>query len=216
MTSFLAPPAPQKQGYTFAEEAIPMANKKVSRKIRISLWRNSYQKVGSAILHQKARKLFPIIEPILELYGIPEDFKYLPLVESGLKEGTSPKGAAGIWQFMPQTAREYGLKVGKGRDERLNVRKSTIAACKYLRELYTQFNSWTLAAAAYNAGSPRVQRAINRQNKGNYYRMALNRETGMYVYKIIAVKQVISKPKDYGYQNVYALYEKPADLLAVN
>lgn len=215
MVSLFTAPAPEKTAMNFADELIPVANKKVSKKIRLSLRRTSYNNIGSTILHRKASKLFPVIEPILRMYGIPDDFKYIALVESGFREGISAKGAAGIWQFMPQTARDYGLKVSKGRDERLNLRKSTIAACKYIKELYAQFNSWTLAAAAYNCGSPRVQHAINRRNKGNYYHMALNRETGMYVYKIIAVKEVIEKPQDYGYHNVYAYYDKP-ELLAIN
>jgi membrane-bound lytic murein transglycosylase D len=213
---YLAPRAVIKKGYNFADESIPVANKKVNRKFKVSLWRHSYNRVGSVVLHKKAGKLFPIIEPILRAYGIPEDFKYIPLVESGLKEGVSPKGAAGLWQFMPQTARDYGLKVNSTRDERLNVRKSTIAACKYLRELYGEFNSWTLTAAAYNCGSPRVRHAINRHNRGNYYLMSLNRETASYVYKLIAMKEVIKKPKEHGYNNVYAAYVQPAELLAVN
>jgi len=94
--------------------------------------------------------------------------------------------------------------------------KSTIAACKYLRELYGEFNSWTLAAAAYNGGSPRIQHAINRQNRGDYYLMHLNSETASYVYKLIAMKEVIRKPKEYGYQHVYTAYSAPAQLLAVN
>ncbi|OKS88409.1 lytic transglycosylase domain-containing protein [Mucilaginibacter polytrichastri] len=206
----------ESEGYNFAHEAIPVTNKKVGRKFKVSLWRHSYNTVGSVVLHKKASKLFPIIEPILRAYGIPEDFKYIPLVESGLKSGVSPKGAAGLWQFMPQTARDYGLRVGGGQDDRLNVRKSTIAACKYLRELYGVFNSWTLTAAAYNGGSPRIRHAINHKNQGNYYYMSLNRETASYVYKLIAMKEVIKKPKDYGYHNVYASYLQPAELLAVN
>ena len=206
----------ERRGYNFAEESIPVANKKVNRRIRISLWRHSVNKEGSVLLHRKALQLFPIIEPILLAYGIPDDFKYMPLVESGLKEGTSPRGAAGLWQFMPSTARDYGLKVGNGRDDRLSVRKSTIAACKYLRELYTQFNSWTLAAAAYNAGSPRIQHAINRNNHGNYYLMSLNSETASYVYKLIAMKDLIKKPHNYGVKGVYTTYLPPAELLAIN
>ena len=169
-------------------------------------------------MHAKALKLFPVIEPILAFYGIPEDFKYIPLVESGLCEGTSPKGAKGIWQFMPGTARSYGLKVGHGKDDRMNVRKSTIAACKYIKELYGEFNSWTLAAAAYNNGSIKLERAINRQNEDNYFRMSLNRETGSYVYKIIAMKEIISKPSKYGYKDYYSylLKTSPLPFLAMN
>ncbi|WP_243749158.1 lytic transglycosylase domain-containing protein [Mucilaginibacter agri] len=214
---YLAARTEVNEGYNFADESMPVANKSVNRKIKVSLWRHSYNRVGSVVLHRKASEIFPIIEPILKVYGIPEDFKYIPLVESGLKSGTSPKGAAGWWQFMPQTARDYGLKVNSSKDERLNLRKSTIAACKYLRDLYGELNNnWTLAAAAYNGGSPRVRHAINRQNRGNYYLMHLNRETASYVYKLIAMKEVIKKPTEYGYHNVYVSYPQPAELLAVN
>ncbi|MGZ3874396.1 MAG: lytic transglycosylase domain-containing protein, partial [Mucilaginibacter sp.] len=139
-------------------------------------------------------------------------------VESGLCEGTSVKGARGIWQFMPGTARSYGLKVGRGIDERTNLRKSTIAACKYIKELYGQFNSWTLAAAAYNNGSIKLAKVIRRQNEGNYFRMRLNRETGAYIYNLVAMKAIITQPKKYGYD--YYTTVRPAsgifELLAVN
>ena len=184
--------------YSFANEALPVNNESVNRKLKYTLMRHDFKNVGSNILHIKAGKLFPIIEPILKLYGVPDDFKYLALVESGLKEGTSPKGAAGLWQFMPGTARNYGLKVGKGVDERLNVRKSTIAACKYIKELYSDFNSWTLASAAYNNGEIQLARAMNKQSEDNYFRMHLNRETGSYIYNVLAMKEIIAKPAKYG------------------
>lgn len=190
-------------GYSFANEALPV-NATVYNKLQKSLKKHSYKHIQSNILHAKALKLFPIIEPILKAYGIPEDFKYLPLVESGLKEGTSPKGAAGLWQFMPGTARTYGLRVNKKVDERKNVEKSTIAACRYLKDLYNEFNSWTLAAAAYNNGSVKLERAISKQSEDNYFMMKLNRETGAYVYSIIAMKEIIKKPKKHGYSEYYA------------
>ncbi|WP_454803431.1 lytic transglycosylase domain-containing protein [Mucilaginibacter phyllosphaerae] len=197
------------EAYNFANEALPVNDKKVDFKLKKSIAKHRYKNIQSNVLHAKADKMFPIIEPILRAYGIPEDFKYVPLVESGLCEGTSPKGARGVWQFMPGTARSYGLKVNKGKDERLNLRKSTIAACKYIKELYAEFNSWTLAAAAYNNGSIKLERAINRQNEDNYFRMVLNRETGSYVYKLIAMKEIINKPNKYGYKNFYSYNQKP-------
>lgn len=202
-------------GYSFANEALPVNDARVTRKLNKSLKQHNYRNVQSNVLHQKAEKWFPIIEPILKFYGIPEDFKYIPLVESGLKSGTSPRGASGFWQFMPGTARTYGLRVGHGVDERQNLRKSTIAACKYIKELYGEFNSWTLAAAAYNNGSIKLARAINRQNEDNYFRMSLNRETGSYVYKLIAMKAVILQPKKYGYQNYFSI-PPASQLLAFN
>jgi membrane-bound lytic murein transglycosylase D len=202
-------------GLNFANEALPVNDKRVDRKMMITLHRHNFSCIQSYVLQLKAEKLFPVIEPILKAYGIPDDFKYIPLVESGLCSGVSPRGAAGVWQFMPGTARTYGLKVGHGVDERQNLRKSTIAACKYIKELYGEFKSWTLAAAAYNNGEIQLAKAINRQNEDNYFRMHLNRETGVYVYNIIAMKEVISKPVKYGYR-LAPIYKAHTDLLAYN
>lgn len=202
-------------GFSFANEALPVNDKLVDRKLKRSLIQHNYHNIQSNILQIKAEKLFPIIEPILKRYGIPDDFKYIPLVESGLCCGKSPKGALGIWQFMPGTARTYGLKVGHGRDERLNVSKSTVAACKYIKELYGEFNSWTLAAAAYNNGEIKLQHQINKQNEDNYFRMHLNHETGVYVYNIIAMKEIISRPAHYGYK-VATVTPLSATLFAYN
>jgi len=201
--------------YSFADEALPVNDAMVDKKMKHTLMLHDYKKIQSNLLQQKAQKLFPVIEPILKAYGIPDDFKYMPLVESGLSSGTSSKGAAGLWQFMPATARRYGLKVNSKVDERLNVRKSTIAACKYIRGLYAEFNSWTLAAAAYNNGEDKLQHQINRQNEDNYFRMHLNRETGVYVYNLIAMKEIISRPVNYGYKPIYA-HVPASQLMAYN
>ncbi|WP_214072879.1 lytic transglycosylase domain-containing protein [Mucilaginibacter sp. dw_454] len=206
--------ADAKTDYSFANETLP-ANTKVYRKMQYSLTKHNYRNIQSHILQIKAGKIFPVIEPILLAYGIPLDFKYLPLVESGLKEGTSAKGAAGIWQFMPGTARTYGLKVGHGVDERLNLRKATIAACRYIRDLHNEFKNWTLTAAAYNNGSIKLAKAMRSQSEGNYFRMKLNRETGNYVYNLIAMKAVIDHPGQYGY-NKYIAYVPPKDFIAYN
>jgi len=193
----------------FADETLPLGDKRVERKMKKTLAAHMYKNTQTNILHKKAAKWFPVIEPILAAYGIPNDFKYLALVESGMREGISPKGAAGIWQFMPGTARTYGLKVNGSVDERYNLRKSTIAACKYIKEMYRGLESWTLVAAAYNVGDGRLRKQINNQNQDNYYKMRLNRETGGYVYKVISMKQIMEHPKRYG-------YEKPRVLLAYN
>ena len=199
---------------SFADEAIPVNDARINNKIQRSLIKSNYRHVQSNVLQEKAARLFPIIEPILKFYGVPDDFKYIPLVESGLASGISPRGAAGLWQFMPGTARTYGLKVGRGRDERMNVRKSTIAACKYIKELYGEFNSWTLTAAAYNIGSIKLEKAINNQSEDNYFRMHFNHETGTYVYKLIAMKAIIEQPGRYGYKYSYVL--QPAELFTYN
>lgn len=179
----------------FADETLPLGDKKVERKMKRILAAHSNDKVQTNQLQRRAAEWFPVIEPILAAYGIPNDFKYLALVESGTELSVSSKGAAGIWQFMPGTARTYGLKVNGRVDERYNLRKSTIAACKYIKDMYKGLSSWTLVAAAYNVGDGRLKRQIDNQNQDNYYKMKLNRETGGYVYKVITMKQIIENPK---------------------
>lgn len=186
---------------SFANELMPLGDKHIEKKMKKALKANSFSTLQTLKLHQRAEVWFPLIVPILKLYGIPEDFKYIPLIESGMKRGQySPKGAAGLWQIMPQTGRDYGLKVNKDIDERMNVRLSTAAAAKYIKQLYKQFNSWTLVAAAYNGGEGRLRRVINSQNQDNYFKMDLNYETGKYVYSLISMKEIIEHPEEYGYK----------------
>jgi len=184
----------------FANEYLPLEDKEVERKIKRSLTAHSFERLKTHKLHKNAKVWFPIIEPILKRYGVPEDFKYLPLVESGLIQGTSHRGAAGLWQFMPATARAFSLKVTPAVDDRLDVEKATIAACKYLRVLYKDFGNWTLVAAAYNSGGGSLRKAIRNQHQEDYYRLRLNKETANYVYKLISTKEVIENPATYGYR----------------
>lgn len=192
------PAKPKSKVFSFSNEHIP-EGKKYELRMQKFLWAHNYRKIRTTKLHKKAERWFPIIVPILKAHGIPEDFKYVPLVESGLAEGVSPRGAAGYWQFMPGTARNYGLIVNGATDERRNIRKSTIAACKYLRELHGIFNSWTLAAAAYNIGETNLQRMMAKQGRRNYFKMRLNSETASYVYKLIAMKEIIENPVKHGF-----------------
>jgi membrane-bound lytic murein transglycosylase D len=197
----------------FAEETLPLGDAKVNGKMKKILASYAFRNLQTNRLHRKAAEWFPIIEPILAAYGIPNDFKYMPLVESGLQGGTSPKGAAGFWQFMPSTARTYGLKVNGRVDERKNLKKSTIAACRYIKELYAIFDSWTLVAAAYNVGDVHMKKQINRQNQDNYFKMKLNRETGGYVYKLISMKEILENPIRNGYTSQKALVAYNGDSL---
>jgi membrane-bound lytic murein transglycosylase D len=195
---------------SFANESLPLGDEVIKSRMNKTLHSFSFTRLQTSKLHHLASTWFPIIEPILRQYGIPEDFKYMPLVESGLRGGVSPKGAAGFWQFMPQTARDFGLIVNSEVDERNDIHKSTVAAAKYIRSLYRQFNSWTLAAAAYNVGEGRLKRQIDQQNQDNYFKMQLNRETASYVYKLISMKEIIENPTRYGYTS------KVSRLLAKN
>ncbi len=197
--SFISYESAKPAGLNFANETLPLGDRKVKVKMRLCLRRHSFGNVQSDILHRKAELWFPIIEPILKAHGIPDDFKYIPLVEAGFGQGKSSRGAYGIWQFMPGTARTYGLKVSGKHDERLDIRKSTIAACIYLKELHGEFKSWAMVAAAYNTGSPNLAHLVHDQKQGNYFKIRMNRETGVYVYSLIAMKEIINHPLEYGY-----------------
>lgn len=161
-----------------------------------TLFRPQARDLGS--LRQRADAFFPIIDPLLEKYDIPDDFRYVPLAESGLNaRAVSRSGAAGYWQLMPATARALGLRVSGRVDERFNVLKATEAACRYLRRLYDQLGSWSLVAAAYNAGPTLLANQLKRTNQRDYFRMRLPRETRYYLYRVLVYKEVLSRPADY-------------------
>jgi membrane-bound lytic murein transglycosylase D len=151
------------------------------------------------LLHKRANRWFPLIEPILKENGIPEDFKYIALIESQLTNVVSPQGATGFWQIVEPTGKQYGLEITEEVDERYDVVKSTRAACKYFKEAYKIFNNWTLVAASYNRGMGGVEAAMNKQKVDNYYDLLLTEETARYVYRLLAIKEIISRPKVYGY-----------------
>ncbi|MEZ0611699.1 lytic transglycosylase domain-containing protein [Fibrella sp. WM1] len=182
----------------FCGEAVPLHEEAVARRLISALSRNAVQARSMMRLRQRATAFFSVIEPVLAKYNIPPDFKYLPLVESALVgTAVSVKGAAGFWQLMPDTARELGLTVDNTRDDRLNLMRSTDAACRYLRFLYSRLGSWTLAAAAYNNGIGNLLSSIHRQQKRNYYYLRLNAETGKYLYRILAFKELFTHPVSY-------------------
>lgn len=182
----------------FCGESVPVHEEVVARRLVSALVRNTNQNEAVLRIRQRAAIFFPVIEPILAHHGIPLDFKYLPLVESALQGfAVSPRGAAGYWQFMPATARELGLSIGNGVDERRHLTKSTHAACRYLRYLYNRLGSWTLAAAAYNNGIGALLSNIRRQQQRDYYYLRLNAETGKYLYRILAFKELFANYRLY-------------------
>lgn len=206
-------PEKQKEAYyrsvMFANEDVPLYNPSVEKKFERYLANFTFRKQQSYTLHKKAEKHLPQIASILASYGIPEDFKYIPLVESNMNpQITSHKGAGGYWQFMPATARLYGLKVNSDVDERKNLVKSTHAAARYLKSLYREFNDWTLVAAAYNVGGGSLKNTIRRQGTNDYYSLRLNKETGSYVYKLVSIKEVIENPHKHGYKRYGKLDDK--------
>ena len=161
----------------------------------------TYMHSTSIQMIKKANRYFPIVEPILKANGVPDDFKYLMVIESNLNPNArSGAGAAGLWQFMQTTGREYGLEVNKNIDERYHVEKATEAACKYLKDAYDKYQDWIAVAASYNAGQARISSQFEKQQVDDMLDLFLVEETARYVYRIIAAKIMFSNPSAFGFR----------------
>ena len=202
----------------FCGEGVPLENYEVYERIDREIIVNTYFHSATIIEMKRANRWFPVVEPILKANGIPDDFKYLMVAESGVANVVSPAGATGYWQFIESTALEYGLEVNSEVDERLNLEKSTEAACKYLHDADSLFGNWTMAAASYNMGFINTQKQIERQKANNYYNLVLNSETSRYVARIVAIKEVMTHPKKYGFDiKQRDLYNQmPYEVVSVN
>ncbi|WP_162903264.1 lytic transglycosylase domain-containing protein [Taibaiella koreensis] len=196
----------------FCGERIPVDNNFVASRL-MNVIRKQVPVVNLPRLRQQANAWFPVFERYLARHGLPMDLKYIPVVESGFANATSHAGAAGYWQLMPETARGLGLKVDDIVDERNDIAKSTDAACRLLKSYYTSIGVWALTLAGYNFGIGNISKAIKQQGS-NYFSMQLNPETAVYVYKIIAVKELFEYPelymKDFGY-NVFNADARPVN-----
>lgn len=183
----------------FAGESAPLNIEDVKERFERELLVNANLDASTLLIIKRANRAFPVIEPILKNYNIPDDFKYLAVIESALVNAVSPAGARGVWQFMPETAKEKGLEVSETVDERYHLQKSTEAACKYLIEAKSKFGSWTLAAASYNGGMTGVNKQLENQKMSNYYDLLLNDETSRYVFRILALKEIMTNREKYGF-----------------
>jgi len=191
----------------FAGEQAPLQISYVRERLDRVLFVNANLDATTLLIIKRANRAFPIIEPILKKYDVPDDFKYLAVIESGLVNAVSPAGARGVWQFMPETAKQIGMEVNDMVDERYHLEKSTEAACKYLLDAKAKFGSWTLAAASYNGGMNGVTKQIEMQKVSNYYDLLLNDETSRYVFRILALKEIMKSPAKYGFSvNTDELY----------
>lgn len=185
---------------TFAGEPVPLENFDTYESLDRELIINTYFHSQTIRLIKLAPRYLETIEFILKQNGIPDDFKYLAMAESALNhKAVSPSGAAGIWQFMKTTGKEYGLEINDEVDERYHLEKATQAACDYLKASYRKYRNWTLVAASFNAGQGGVDRFIGRQKEGNYYDLLMADETMRYVFRILALKLIISDPHSYGF-----------------
>ncbi|WP_300726443.1 lytic transglycosylase domain-containing protein [uncultured Bacteroides sp.] len=176
------------------------------RKLRRELI--ALRRVSSALL-QRSEFFFPFVEHILWEENVPDDFKYLMVVESGMNPSArSPVGALGLWQFMEGTAREYGLIVNQKLDERLNIEKSTRAACRLLKDAYDKFGDWVAVAQSYNIGQNRINNELKRQKVEDAIDLELVEETNRYIYRIMAVKIIFTHPANFGLTSPMPYYKK--------
>lgn len=190
---------PLDKAFTFAGEEVPLGNFDVYERLERELLRNAYYHSNTLISLKRTNRFFPVIEKILTENGVPEDFKYLAVAESDLSNAVSPSGAKGVWQFLETTGKAFNLEINDEIDERYHLEKSTEAACKYLKVLKQKFGSWTMAAAAYNMGETKLSKEKEIQRTANYFDLNLGQETSSYVFRILALKEIMSHPEDYGY-----------------
>lgn len=195
----VAPPTVPPQ-VTFDGETIDLRRYDRRERMDREMMAFTYMHSTTMLLIKRANRYFPIVEPILKANGIPDDFKYLMVIESNLNNiARSPAGAAGLWQFMPTTGREFGLEVNDNVDERYNIEKATVAACKYFKQAYERYGDWMAVSASYNAGQGRISSQLEKQLASHAMDLWLVEETSRYMFRLLAVKEVFSNPQRYGF-----------------
>mgnify|MGYP000265915023 CR=1 FL=1 len=193
-----SPSVPDK--ITFAGQAIDLLRYDHRERMDRELMSFTYMHSTTMLMVKRANRYFPVIEPILKANGLPDDFKYLAVIESNLNPlAKSPAGAAGLWQFMPATGREFGLEVNSNIDERYHIEKETKAACKYLKDAYQKYGNWLCVAAAYNAGQGRISSQLDKQLASHAMDLWLVEETSRYMFRILAAKEIFNNPQRYGF-----------------
>ncbi len=183
----------------FAGEAVPLENIDTRESLDRELLVNTYWHSQTLLFIKKANRYFPVIEKVLKANDVPDDFKYIALAESGLSNVVSPKQAAGFWQLLEETARDYGLEVSQEVDERYHLEKATEAACGFFKESYEKYGSWTMAAASFNIGRRGIDRQTEKQKQSDYYDLLLNEETARFIFRVLALKLVLLNPEEYGF-----------------
>lgn len=213
MTGGIVPYFRPPSEFTFCGEPVPMNRPDVFERFDREFTIVVYSHAQVYLWLKRAERYFPWVEQQLKAKGLPDDLKYLIVAESDLLPGAkSSAGAAGIWQFIPSTGSRYGLRVGNSLDDRYDFERATDSGLKYLTDLYNRFRNWPLALAAYNCGEERVSREMERQRVRNYYDLKLPNETERYVFRIMAIKEVLSNPEKYGYQYIKGTGYQPFQL----
>jgi hypothetical protein len=191
----------------FAGEAVPQNDYSIKENLDKAFSGNSSS--SAFVLFKRCALWFPPIEAVLKRNNIPDDIKYIALEESNLTNSQSSQGAAGFWQFVPSTGANYGLEINDEVDERFSVEKSTEAACKFFKEAYKHFGSWTIAAAAYNLGTGGIEQQLKKQKSKNYYDLMLNKETAKYLYKVLALKTLVENSSKRKFGSSKSFYGVP-------
>lgn len=197
-------PFPLPKTMAFAGEAVPLNIPDVAERLDRELQANAYFHSNTLLALKRLQRYLPEMDRLLTANGLPADFKYLALAESLLSNATSPKGAVGVWQLMPVTAKELKLTINDEVDERYHFEKATIAACHYFKKARQRFGSWTNAAASYNRGMSGLQAALKTQKVTSYYDLYLNDETSRYLFRILALKEILENPQRYGFDLMQA------------
>lgn len=185
---------------SFAGEDVPLNIPDVRERFDRELQINTYLHSSTIFMIKRASRWLPQIEAILKEHGIPDDFKYMPMIESALINDVSPREAVGFWQILKGSGKELGLEITKEVDERYDPLKSTVAACKYLQQAYSKFNNWTLAAASYDRGMYGLRNSLENQKVNSYYDLYLNDETSRYIFRILAIKEIYEHQDKYGFK----------------
>lgn len=185
---------------SFCGEKVELDKTDVRGRIDRELLVNTYWQSNALLWFKRTHKYFPVIEPILKEKGVPDDFKYLSVIESDLRNVTSPAGAKGMWQMLKEAGRENGLEINDNVDERYHLEKATRAACDYLIKAKERLGSWTLAAAAYHAGNYGIEKRLKQQMVDSYYDVLAGENTERYIPRIVAAKEILSHPEKYGFE----------------
>ena len=186
---------------SFCGEAVPISNREVRERFEKEFLLTLWNRPQVILWLKRSRRYFPYIEKMLQKNGLPDDLKYLAVAESALRpHAGSAKGAMGFWQFMKETGRKYGLTINRRIDERRSLYASTGAAVRYLKDLYQEFGSWTLAAAAYNMGEKGLMSEIMEQETGDYYQLYLPLETQRFLFRILSIKAIFEEPEKFGFK----------------
>lgn len=184
---------------TFCGESIPLDRFYVRESLEREVLVNSYLHSSTLLMLKRTTRWFPVLKPIMQKNGLPEDFIYLAMIESSLTNAVSPSKAVGFWQFLEGTGKEYKLEINKEVDMRYNQELETVAACKFLKDSYRRWGSWITAAAAYNCGNGRISKTMDEQRVTSYFDMILPNETERYVYRLLAFKLITEDPAKYGF-----------------